>query len=96
MDYEWDESKRQANLAAHGLDFVAVASFDWESAFVAEDVRQEYHEKRYIALGLLGERLTVLVFTMRGSHIRVISFRKANRREARWYETQRPNRLGSA
>jgi uncharacterized DUF497 family protein len=89
MNYEWDESKRHINLAAHGLDFDAVVDFDWDSALVEEDIRREYHEKRYVALGLLGERLTVLVFTVRGLSIRVISFRTANQREVTWYEAQR-------
>ena len=89
MFYEWDESKRQINLSTHDLDFVAVVDFDWENASIEEDVRRGDQENRYIAVGFLGDRLTVLVFTMPDTVIRVISFRKANQREARWYETRR-------
>jgi len=64
MLYEWDESKREINLSTHGPDFVAVGNFDWDNTSVEQDVRREYQENRYIAVGFLGNRLTVLVFTM--------------------------------
>jgi uncharacterized protein len=38
--YEWDEAKRQKNLAKHGVDFPAIESFEWEGAPVRQDMRQ--------------------------------------------------------
>jgi uncharacterized DUF497 family protein len=34
MAYEWDEEKRKANVKTHGVDFTAVAAFEWQSAVV--------------------------------------------------------------
>jgi uncharacterized DUF497 family protein len=86
MRFEWDEGKRAANLAKHGVDFVAVESFDFASALILTDDRKDYGEERRNALGLIGTRLHVLTFTWRDKTVRVISLRKANAREAKTYE----------
>ena len=85
MRFEWDETKRAANLAKHGVDFDTVESFDFESALVVTDDRADYDEVREIALGFIGARLHVLIFTWRHGTVRVISLRKANEREVRRY-----------
>ena len=59
---------------------------DWSSALVVEDLRHDYGERRFQVIGLIGERLHVLVFTPRGTAVHVISLRKANRREVKRYE----------
>ena len=79
--FEWDDAKRQANLAKHGVDFAAIDAFDWETALIDPDTRQA--EPRWIATGFIGSRLHVAVYTMRGPRRRVISLRKANAREVR-------------
>ncbi len=81
MDFEWDEEKREANVAKHGIDFVAVEKFDFETALIAADDRYVYGEKREIALGFIGSRLHVRIFHRRAGKVRVISLRKANERE---------------
>ena len=86
MEFEWDETKRLANLAKHGLDFTHALEFEWESAHVVVDHRFEYGEERRIALGLFRGRAHVVIHTVRGDVTRIISFRKANAREARIYE----------
>lgn len=86
MRFEWDEGKRAANLAKHSVDFAAVESFDFGSAAVVVDDRQDYGEERRIALGLIGSRVYVLIFAWRGETVRVISLRKANAREVKSYE----------
>jgi len=88
MDYEWDEAKRRSNLAVHGVDFNDVVHFDWETAIEVEDTRHDYGEKRFIVYGLLGDRMTVLIYTQRRTAIRIISWRKANDREIRYYDSQ--------
>lgn len=86
----WDEAKRTANLAKHGVDFAAAASFDWKSALVGGDIRHDYGESRFNAIGFIGARLHVLTYTPRAETLRIISLRKANARErfryARWQE----------
>ena len=82
---DWDEDKRQTNLAKHGVDFAAVEGFDWSSAKSEPDVRADYGEERFESVGLIADRLHVLVFTTRGGRRRIISLRKANPREIeRW------------
>ena len=44
----WDDNKRAANLAKHGVDFAAVEGFDWETALTAVDDRRDYGEDRFI------------------------------------------------
>lgn len=79
--YEWDPVKRAANIEKHGVDFTAADRFDWATAEVIRDARQD--EVRYNAFGGIDGRLYVLTFTLRGNAIRIISLRKANRREVR-------------
>lgn len=86
MKYEWDEGKREANLIKHGVDFQAASDFIWENAIVAQDSRQDYQEHRYTALGLIDDRLHLLVFTVCNNAIRIIGLRKANKREVIKYE----------
>lgn len=85
LHYQWDEVKRVENLEKHGADFMAVADFDWSAAIVVPDVRRDYGESRFIAYGPLNGRLHALVFTQRTGARRIISFRKANRREQATY-----------
>ena len=86
MDYEWDETKAARNLAWHGVSFEAAVRFEWQSARIRQDTRRDYGEPRFIAYGYIGNRLHCLVFTPRRSSIRIISLRKANRREISRYE----------
>ena len=86
MAFEWDDAKRASNRQKHGVDFAAIATFDWSSALVVEDARHAYGEARFRALGLIGPRLHHVVFTVRGSAIRLISLRRANAREVAGYE----------
>ena len=86
MVYEWSEAKRQMNLAKHGVHFSAIESFQWEDAFVESDVRKHYGEKRYRALGPVHGRLHAAAFTLRGGNVRIISLRKANKREERKWQ----------
>ncbi|HTQ81934.1 MAG TPA: BrnT family toxin [Pseudolabrys sp.] len=86
MEYEWNAAKAAANRRKHGVGFDAVLDFDWTSALVVADERADYGEPRWLALGLIGERLHSLAFTIRGERIRVISLRAASRKERVLYE----------
>ena len=84
--YSFDPAKAASNKALHGVDFADARDFDWETALVVEDVRRDYGEKRYVALGMIGERMHVMVFSPRGGAVRLISLRKANKREVKRYD----------
>jgi uncharacterized DUF497 family protein len=71
-----------------GLPFGHVQDFGWSTALVVEDDRFDYGERRYRAMGYIGDRLHVVVFTPRGDAVHVISFRKANKREVKSYEKE--------
>ena len=81
--WDWDEAKRQTNRNKHGIDFAALVQFDWTTAQIEPDNRRDYGEDRFIAVGYVKDRLHKLIFTRRNGRVRVISFRKANRREQR-------------
>lgn len=86
MEIEFDPAKNAKNIAERGLSFECVAEFDFEAAIFDIDDRKDYGETRIRALGRIGDRLHALVFVETDRGIRVISFRKANKREERKYE----------
>jgi len=83
--YEWDEAKRSATVEKRGIDFLAVFRFDWTSAIIVPDARRDYGEARLVAYGRIDGRLYSVVFTESGTVRRIISMRKANRREQAAY-----------
>ncbi|MCX2562212.1 BrnT family toxin [Acetobacter farinalis] len=86
MRYDWDETKRQSNIAKHGVDFVAADGFEWDAAFVLTS--QSANEPRLVAIAPINLRLHVLVFSIETRIVRIISLRKANKREVMLYAAQ--------
>ena len=90
MEIEFDPAKDRAYAAKHGMSLEAAEGFDWGTAFEREDDRFDYGEVRFVAMGLIGVHLHVLVFT-EGSHedaVRAISLRAAEKHEVRFYYGQ--------
>lgn len=85
MPVTFDPAKNARNIAERGLSFELVADLDWRTAVVTSDTRRDYGEVRLRVLALLDGRLHVAVVTPRGEDLRVISLRKANRKEIRLY-----------
>jgi hypothetical protein len=85
MRIDFDLAKSEKNACERGLPFERAAEFNWEEALFSEDSRNPYPERRFVAVGYLDKRLHVICFTPIPGGIRVISFRKANVREARDY-----------
>ncbi len=85
MQLEWDERKRAANLAKHGLDFADAERFDWIGATVVPDTRGAYDEERFRAFGMFEGRMHSIAYAQREGSIRIISFRIANRTERKRY-----------
>jgi uncharacterized DUF497 family protein len=88
MIFEWDEAKRRRNLRKHGVDFVDAAEVLAGPTATREDSRDGYGERRYVSLGLLHEFVVQLVYTEHGDVVRVISLRKATRRETKDFYAQ--------
>jgi len=85
VEFEWNASKAAANRQKHGEPFERVLDLEWSLAYVIEDTRRDYGEKRYIAYAPMGERLFAVVYSWRGPRRRIISLRKANAREVARY-----------
>ena len=85
MRFTWSEAKRTTNLKDHGIDFTdAVRVFEGPT-YTFEDDRFRYDEQRFVTLGLLAGIPVSIVHTEDEDEIRVISFRKATKRETQIY-----------
>ena len=86
MEFEWDEAKNSACFERRGFDFAyAVRAFLDPQRFVVQDMRRDHGEDRYRLIGVIDGRVYV-VYTVRGSAVRVISARKANPKEVADHE----------
>lgn len=85
MAFTFDPEKSARNIAERGLSFDLVERFEWETARVVEDTRRDHGETCLQVLALLDGRLYAAVVTPRGEDLRVISLRKANKREVERY-----------
>ncbi|MBY0271199.1 MAG: BrnT family toxin [Burkholderiales bacterium] len=81
-----DPKKERKNIAVRGLSLDLAEQLDWATALIWEDRRKDYGERRYCVLGFIEDRLHSVVFTPRDGKPRVISLRKANKREVSRYE----------
>ncbi len=92
MDISYSLSKNEKNIIERDLSFDMARDFEISNALIVEDKRKEYPERRFQALGFIGDRLYMLVFTPRNSKVHVISLRKANSREIKRYEQKNQRR----
>ena len=81
----WDEAKRRRNIKDHGLDFAECESI-WDNFTITrEDIHHAYGEKRLVTFGILEGDAVVMVHTERRGGPHIISLRKAEKHEARYY-----------
>ena len=88
MEFEWDESKAEANLQKHGVSFTeAMTVFADPLSVTGYDPKHSDGEDRFLTMGLSATgRLLVVSHTDRDQYIRLISAREATRRERKDYE----------
>jgi hypothetical protein len=81
MEYDYDEEKSEATLRERGIDFdFAARVFDGD--FIEyEDTRHDYGERRHVAIGSIEGVVFTVVYTWRNGRRRIISARRASRRE---------------
>ena len=91
MLLEFDEAKSARNLKERGIGFERFGDIDFDTAVTLEDRRRSYGEQRLRVLAFIEGRLHAAVITPRGDRIRVISLRRATKREERTYATERPS-----
>lgn len=95
MRFEWDDAKRKVNIAKHGIDFLDVPEAFTSLMLVGPDARRDYGETRKIGFGFIRGRLMAVAFTERKPNlIRIISARKANKREEAYYQEAVADELG--
>lgn len=85
MNFEFDPIKNASNQIKHGLSLAMAVELDWEAALVWVDDRFDYKETRMVALALQTDILYCVAFVDRGAARRIISLRRANRREVKHY-----------
>ena len=90
----WDEPKRKLNVKKHGLDFAGCDEI-WDRFTVTrEDIREDYGEARQVCFGSLHGEVVVMVYAERPEGPHVISLRRAEKHEARYYRQVAKENLG--
>ena len=92
MKFEWDDHKSEVCFDQRGFDFAYVLkAFLDPDRLIRKDTRWNYGEDRYQLLASIDQRVFFVVYTLRGTAIRIISARKANQREIKSYENSKNN-----
>src|SRR3989344_1042955 len=91
--FDWDKGNIDKNYQKHGnTPNEAEEVFIDRNVGIERDIKHQETEERYIAIGMtLNEKLLFVVFTIRNNMVRVISSRKANKKERRLYEEAKKN-----
>ena len=86
MEFKWDDAKSERCRVERGFSFATVIpAFSDPDRIIEDDLRYEYGEPRFKLYGRVEGRLFVIAFTIRDTGYRIISARKANKREVRRY-----------
>jgi uncharacterized protein len=95
VKFEWDETKNDANIRKHGLDFADAWKVFGPFLVIDLDNRDDYGEDRWAGVGILEDRVVKIIFTEPNENtIRIISLRKAKRYEREYYAKTVKDRLG--
>ena len=86
MKTEYDARKDATNQAKHGVSLALASAIHWADVLCFVDDRADYGEVREVGYAVIAQRLYVVVFVQRGDTMRIISLRKANKREIKHYE----------
>lgn len=85
ITYEWDETKRRANLAKHGLDFADAWRVHEAPGRMTGLAKAAGGEERRQDLARVGGQVLTLIYVERAGRVRCISFRPASRQDRRIY-----------
>lgn len=86
--FEWNDGNIDKSYQKHGVSMrEAEELFSDEQVLLIEDIDHSQQEDRYIAIGKIEDGIVLFaVFTVRGNKVRIISARKANKKERKEYE----------
>ena len=85
MEFEWDPNKSRTNKTKHGIDFDTATEL-WSDQNRIEIQINFPAENRNTLIGKVGNKLWTAIFTLRGEAIRLISVRRARKKELKLYE----------
>jgi uncharacterized DUF497 family protein len=85
MGFGWDQNKSQANKSKHGIDFNTATEL-WNDQDRIEIQTNFPAEDRNALIGKIGDKLWTAIFTRRVDDIRIISVRRARKKETKLYE----------
>jgi len=88
LKFEWEPQKANINLKKHDVSFAeASTAFEDVLSLTVDDPLHSNDEERLVLIGMsFKNRLTIVVHTERGDNIRIISARKATKKERKYYE----------
>ena len=91
-EFEWNDDKASSNLVKHGVSFDEARSV-FRDPFAIEliDDRDDYEEERIILIGMSNQNVLVVIYTERNKRNRIISARKAEPNERRFYHEENKN-----
>ncbi|OYU75182.1 MAG: hypothetical protein CFE32_15230 [Alphaproteobacteria bacterium PA3] len=81
MEFEWDDEKNKANILKHKVSFGRAALIFTGPIYTKVDLRQDYGETRFVSIGIVEDECLVVVHTIRGEKLRVISAWKGGQDE---------------
>jgi uncharacterized DUF497 family protein len=87
MTFDYDPHKSAANLAKHGIDFMAAQAL-WEDEHYLEIPAKPMEEPRFLVIGKINDTLWSAVITYRGEQVRIISVRRSRDEERKLYENK--------
>lgn len=88
MRFQFDPRKVASNLKKHGVSFADAEGVFFDLLAIHQVVPDTDNEERFLGLGMGNAgQLLVVVYTLRGDDIRLISARRATRKEVKYYET---------
>ena len=94
LEFEWDNNKNKANIIKHGISFETASRVFFDSNRIEKyDEIHSFDEDRYITIGMIGNIavIVMVVYTERENSIRIISARKATKREMEEYYDSKEN-----
>jgi uncharacterized protein len=90
MEFEWDPQKAIANLEKHNVSFdeASLAFFDPNAIEIFDELNSD-SELRFHLIGISSLRLLFVGYTVRGDRIRIVTARRANAKQLKYYNEQK-------
>jgi uncharacterized protein len=88
VEFEFDDSKSQSNLAKHGINFLKAQEL-WSDPDRVEISARTEDEARFLIVGKIARQFWSAIITYRGNRVRIISVRRSRKEEVAIYESNR-------